>query len=288
MSRIAPTPSVAAVERSMTPSLTPGQFFGGIDRQWSSDLVTVTIVRHDSARSVPEHSHAHAFIMLLLEGRYRERVDGARIECLPMSLVFHPEGLVHQDDIISNGARFLTVEVAPTMMSGDIRRDAGVCSVRDLTGGPGVWLMLGLLRDLATASHSPLAVEEPVAELLQMLTHPAARQRNHEPAWLSRVDRMLDARYRRAVPLLELAHEAGVHPVHLSRVFKRARGHSIRTAVHRRRVLDACRLLQDSRPSLAEIALITGFCDQSHLTSVVRRMTGFSPRRMRQLIGRRP
>lgn len=291
------TPAATAPARSATPSareretasLAAGRFYGGIERQWSSALVTVSLVRHECARSVPEHSHAHAFIMLLLEGRYRERVHEERIECLPMSVVFHPEGMVHQDDIVSDGARFLTVEVSPAMLAGEGCRSDAVRSVRDLTGGPSVWLMLGLLRDLATASHSPLAVEEPVAELLQVLAHPVpADHTNREPAWLSRVDRLLDARYRCAVPLLELAEEAGVHPVHLSRVFKRARGHSIRAAVHRRRILEACRLLQDSRRSLAEIALLTGFCDQSHLCSVVRRVTGFSPRGMRQLIRRRP
>ncbi len=268
-----------------TTHLTSGRFYGHVERQWTSDLVTVSLVRHDAARAVPEHSHAHAFIMLLLEGRYRERVRDQQVECLPMSLVFHPEGMVHQDDILSDGTRFLTVEVSPVMLSDDMREDRGVSSIRDLSGGPPVWSMLRLLHDLAVASHRPLAIEEPVAELLQTLpVHSLAERSSPEPAWLNRVDRLLDARYREPIALRELADEAGVHPVHLSRVFKRVRGVSIRSAVHRRRVMDACRLLQDSRKPLAEIALLTGFYDQSHLCSVVRRVTGLSPRDMRRLV----
>lgn len=170
------------------------------------------------------------------------------------------------------------------MLSSDMREDQGVTSVHDLSGGPSVWMMLRLLRDLAVASHGPLAIEEPVAELVQtLLTRPLSDRTYAEPAWLARVDRLLDARYREPIALGELAEEVGVHPVHLSRVFKRARGESIRAAVHRRRVMDACRLLRESRKPLAEIALLTGFYDQSHLCSVVRRVTGFSPRGMRQL-----
>jgi AraC family transcriptional regulator len=269
-----------------TSNLAPGRFYGRVERQWTSDLVTVSLVRHYVARAVPEHGHDHAFAMLVVEGRYRERVLDQRIECPPMSVVFHPEGTAHQDDIVSDGAQLLSVEVAPALLSNEMREDQGVCSVRDLSGGPSVWLMLRLLRDLAAAPRHPLALEEPVAELLHTLVaRPRADRRYTEPAWLPRIDRLLDARYREPIALRELANEAGVHPVHLSRVFKRARGLSIRAAVHRRRVVEACRMLQDTRTSLAEIALLTGFYDQSHLCGVVRRVTGLSPRIMRRLVG---
>jgi AraC family transcriptional regulator len=195
------------------PSLTPGRFYGGIERQWVSDLVTVSVVRHHAARAVPEHRHAHAFITLILEGHYRERIGDQRVDCLPMSLAFHPEGLIHQDDIVSDGARFLIVDVSPAMLSGGLLEDRGVSSVRDLSGGPSVWRMLRLLRDLAVASHSPLAIEEPVAELVHtLLTAPRSDYAHTEPAWLTRVDRLLDARYREPLALRELAEEAGVHP----------------------------------------------------------------------------
>jgi AraC family transcriptional regulator len=271
---------------SAATNLAPGRFYGQVERQWASDLLTVSLVRHHAARAVPEHGHAHAFIMLLLEGCYRERVDEQRVESQPMSVVFHPEGMVHQDDIVSDGCRFLTVEVSPAMLADEIREDRGVSCVRDLSGGPSVWLMLRLLRDLPVASQSPVAMEEPVAELLQSLARPRRDRSYVEPAWLKRIDRLIDARYREPIVLRELAEEAGVHPVHVSRVFKRARGLSIRAAVHRRRVVEACRLLQESRMPLSEIALLTGFYDQSHLCGVVRRVTGFSPHGMRRLITR--
>ncbi|MPZ21026.1 MAG: hypothetical protein GEV06_24460 [Luteitalea sp.] len=72
MSRMATSPSAETVVPSAAmPHLPPGRFFGGIERQWSSALLNVSIVRHDAARSVPEHSHTHTFIMLLLKGRSR-------------------------------------------------------------------------------------------------------------------------------------------------------------------------------------------------------------------------
>jgi AraC-like DNA-binding protein len=45
----------------------------------------------------------------------------------------------------------------------------------------------------------------------------------------------------------------------------------------RLRIQTACRLLVDTRESIATIALRCGFSDQSHLTREFRRVTGLTP-----------
>jgi AraC family transcriptional regulator len=265
--------------------LTPGQFYGQVNRQWKSDLVSVSTVRHAAARKVPEHQHAHAFITLVLRGQYREVIDTRTLVYQPLSVVFHPPGLRHHDEIGLGGAEFLIVELAPEMMKDDDAYEMmSTRSLSDLTGGPSVWMMLGLLRNLPRASHSPLTIEEPVAELVDTLAGAHREVPQQAPSWLARVERLIEARYREPLPMLAFAKEAGVHPVHVSRVYRGVRGHSIRMAVHRLRVLEACRLLEAGRYSLAEIAVRTGFCDQSHLSTVCRRVTGFSPRYIRALM----
>ena len=77
--------------------------------------------------------------------------------------------------------------------------------------------------------------------------------------------------------LEELAREAGVHPVHLSRVFRKCEGEGIGEYVHRLRIRAACEQMFAPQKSLAEIGLETGFADQSHFTRAFRRITGMSP-----------
>ncbi len=75
-----------------------------------------------------------------------------------------------------------------------------------------------------------------------------------------------------------------MHPVHLSRVFRRWRGRTLRDSLRGVRLREACRLLQEGLP-LAEVALATGFVDQSHLSNVFRRVTGFTQGTTRRLLG---
>ena len=75
----------------------------------------------------------------------------------------------------------------------------------------------------------------------------------------------------------ELAREAGVHPVHLSRVFRRITGKGVGEYVHRLRIREACERMIKPGASLAEISCDLGFADQSHFTRTFHSITGTSP-----------
>ena len=82
----------------------------------------------------------------------------------------------------------------------------------------------------------------------------------------------------------ELAREAGVHPVHLSRVFRRCVGEGIGEYVHRLRVRTACERMLAPHNSLSELSLGTGFADQSHFTRAFRKITGLTPATFRSAL----
>lgn len=258
------------------PALARGEFFGATDERWHSALVKLTVVRHAAARRVPMHRHVDMFLALLLRGGYREWVDGREIVYAPLTAVFHPERLAHCDEIQADDSLFFTVEASAALLGGRERRLRGVRSIRELTGGPVVWAMLRLLDGLRRGEREALACEEPVSEILDdLLGRPAAAAAR--PRWLARVEDQLQGEYRQAMSLHALAGQAGVHPVHLSRVFRRHYGGTIRAYVHRLRVLHACRLISRDEQSLAEAAIDSGFCDQSHMNRVFAAVTGMTP-----------
>ena len=81
--------------------------------------------------------------------------------------------------------------------------------------------------------------------------------------------------------LRELAAAAGVHPAHLTRVFRRAHGCSVGDWYRARRIERAAQELLLGESSLADVALRHGFCDQSHFNRVFGRLVGTSPGRYR-------
>ncbi len=87
--------------------------------------------------------------------------------------------------------------------------------------------------------------------------------------------------------LSEIAGAAGVHPVHLSREFRRFYACTVSDFMRKLRIEHASHLLADTETPLAEIAMICGFADQSHFSAVFKREVGLTPSRFRNVSARR-
>jgi len=93
-----------------------------------------------------------------------------------------------------------------------------------------------------------------------------------------RVRGFIDEHFDGAIALSDLARIANLSPFHLHRIFCQETGmppHAYQTQV---RVNHAKEMLQQRRP-LTQVALATGFADQSHLTRHFRRVVGVTPGR---------
>jgi AraC family transcriptional regulator len=78
------------------------------------------------------------------------------------------------------------------------------------------------------------------------------------------------------IEVATLAKIAGRSPFHFTRLFTRSVGVSPHRYVVHLRLRRAVELVRDGRSGLAEVAVRTGFADQSHLTRWVRRVHGVS------------
>ncbi len=102
------------------------------------------------------------------------------------------------------------------------------------------------------------------------------------PFWLQRATAMIHEEFRRPLSVRGIAQEVGIHPVHLSRVFRRFHRASIGDTLRRVRVQFACDRLCEPGVQLADLALSAGFCDQSQLTHSFKRVVGTTPGRYRE------
>jgi AraC family transcriptional regulator len=84
----------------------------------------------------------------------------------------------------------------------------------------------------------------------------------------------------------DLADEAGVHPVHAARVFRRHHGETITEYVRGLRIEHARRALLEGGRSLSSIAIATGFADQAHFSRRFKQVVGMPPGRYRRLARR--
>jgi len=103
------------------------------------------------------------------------------------------------------------------------------------------------------------------------------------PDWLAQARELLEGRSGSAVKLSTIAREVGVHPVHLSRTFRRRFGQTMRRYLLGLRIEAARRVMIDTTRSLSRIAAESGFADHSHLTRAFRRSVGVTPTQYRRL-----
>ena len=101
------------------------------------------------------------------------------------------------------------------------------------------------------------------------------------PRILRRVEEYIDAHLDSAFNIAELAASVGISVSHFSRSFFRSVGFTPHRYVMRRRLTRAHDLLVQTDLAVAEVALATGFADQSHFSRRFRDFTGLPPRSFR-------
>jgi AraC family transcriptional regulator len=241
--------------------------------------ITVSTTLHPEGSQLAAHYHERAYFCFVTTGRFEERAGGSAHRCAAGTLVFHPPGDVHGDSFAA-ATRCLNLELSAGFgLTSGALRDA--FARRDQRRALGLAsLARRVQRELGAGDPaSGLALQGLTLELAAewMRVEPAARR----PAWIDEVLRIVRAQYATSIDCRELAARVGVHPVRLSREFRRAHGTTITALVTRLRVDHAAHLLRTTRRPLAAIALDAGFADQSHLAKVFRRHLGTTCARYR-------
>lgn len=261
-----------------------GPFKGRSLRAFAAGGALVSENDYAARSTLPRHAHDRAFLSLTLAGGYVERHGARDVDYGESSIAFHPAGEEHSVVIGTADVRCLNIEVGEEWLERAPERRF----VRAV-GGPLAWLARGLLQEARDGSaSSTLAVEGAVLDMLAILgASDAPTSDRLPPGWLDRAEEILHAEYRTALTVSSLAARVGVHPVHLSRTWRRFRRSSLGEALRRLRIEDARGRLATGRESLADVALDLGFGDQAHFTRVFRRVTGKTPNAYRRQ-ARRP
>jgi AraC family transcriptional regulator len=254
---------------------------GATVRQVSADGFRLTESLHAGAVRVPIHAHRFVTMYLTVRGAFVESTGNRELSCAPGTLIFRPAEMRHADRMGGEDVRFFILEVE--------RRDvAGVAA--DWPGETSVSVGIASARAFslfrAFRENDPsvvLAAEELCLALLgEARRRPSPDSRSASARRVGDAAEFIRAHFRRPLGAAEIARAAGVHPVHLARLFRKRYGCSLSRFIRRERISDALARLRAGDEPLAEIALSNGFSDQSHFTREFGRETGLSPSRFRR------
>jgi AraC family transcriptional regulator len=252
----------------------PGHLYGTVLHHVAAGNVRAVEARYEAMRT-PRHRHEAAMICAIVDGAYVEHRGGAAIERRAGTVFLHPAGDEHAS-AFDRRVRLVRMEIAPSLAGGFLDGPAAV------SGGAAAMIAARIREELTRGDdETPLVVEGLTLELLAAFSR-QRRDVRGEPAWLRRLRESLHEHFAERLTLAVLASEAGVHPVHMASVFRRATGSSVAGTLRRLRIDYARRELARSDRPIADIALDAGFSSQSHLTTAFRRETGVTPAAFRR------
>jgi AraC family transcriptional regulator len=270
----------------MVLKLRAGSFYGVTAKTINVSGFRFTEKAYETRDALPSHSHELAHFCFVLEGNYTETICRKVEERTPATLIFYPPDTVHAEGHHNKG-RHLLIELEPwrarSILNYGAFRDAPI-SLQ--LASPG-WLAAKIYREFRDMDElSMLALEGMALELIVGSLRDGWSTERTSPKWLDQARQILETRFSDPPSLQELAKTVGVHPVHLVRVFRKFQHCTIGEYVRRLRVEHARQQMMVSDTPLVEIALASGFADQTHFSRSFKRVTGMTPTEFRKVMRR--
>ncbi|MDE3178170.1 MAG: helix-turn-helix transcriptional regulator [Acidobacteriota bacterium] len=264
--------------------LNDSSFHGKVLKRMEGEGLRLSEISYGPNLKNSPHSHEYAYLCVTLNGNATQFCDGRVRSAKPWTVMYHPAGEVHSDQFHDWGARELNIEMAPWRLANLRRRSPYADSGVDVNGGKPEWLATRLYGEFRLMDElSPMAIEGLTLELMaEMLRQSSRGGVTRIPLWLRQAQDLIHERFLDRLTLSDLAQTVGVHPVHFAREFHRHVGCTLGQRVRRLRIERACSLLNQTKAPLAEIALNTGFSDQSQFSKTFRAVTGVTPSEYRQ------
>ncbi len=261
--------------------LKAGQFYGKTSQTLTAEGFRFTEKSYSSQSRLPIHAHELSHFCFVLSGNYNEKIGSRLFERKPTTLVYYPPNASHPEEHLTHG-RHLLVEI-------DFKglEKVGECGARlnepVLLSGDSLWLAARMYKEFSERDEfSALALESISNELLIAASRQYRKKAERKPPqWLESVKDYLHENFSMPPGLNELAKADGVHPTHLARVFRQFENCTTGDYVRQIRIENARRIILATNKPLVEIALDTGFADQTHFTRSFKRITGMTPAKFR-------
>jgi AraC family transcriptional regulator len=263
--------------RNQPGSLSPESF---IER--CPESVTASEIRFKPNAFLAQHAHDKPHFCAILEGGYTGRYGTKSQEGHPSDTVYRPAGERHSVRFHDVETRVLIIEFTFDFLGRVAERGLDLSS--NFCSGKVTWLAKRVWAEHNLGdSCSQLAIE---GLLLEMLAQVSRRQTPGKllPAWLFQVKDQIQETCGQRFSVDDLAKTANVHPVYLVTAFKKA--FRLTPGEFQRHVrIHRAEELMSKMPAmpLSEVALVTGFFDQSHFSRAFKHVTGLTPSTFRQM-----
>ena len=281
------------MSRSTSPvNLQASSLYPGDLRRVVAEMETAAVRIEEMVYSpglcIARHSHDSANLIFIVAGAHWSGYSRGGDTCLPHTVRFLPAGEAHEN-YFPVESRCLHIELRQSILDLASEHGTTIHVPGQVTRAGSTVLGQRLYREFRHRdTDSSLVIDGTILRLL-LADESYGMRSELIPHWLLQIREMLHEEPNRRRSLIDLSRHVGRHPVQISRQFHHHFGCTMSEYIRRIRISHAQSLLSCPDLEISDVALASGFCDQSHFTAIFRRVTGMSPRRFRLLIsGNRP
>lgn len=222
------------------------------------------------------HLHERPMISMVLYGGNLEKRKGCEIHRTTGSLNYYHSYEVHRNDYKVFPSIHISLELEPKFLIKHDMNQADIeTAVLDCQDSQLIFLKL-LKEAVINDQQAKNSIE---LTLLSFIRNPIEEKPySHLPLWIKKTKEIIHDRWNENISLHDLSLETQVHPITISKHFKRYFNCTLGDYMRKLKVKQAITLLSSTNLSLTETAYICGFSDQSHFTRIFKAMTGHLPK----------
>ena len=228
---------------------------------------------HPAGQLIPAHRHEWPLLTLPALGGYREEADEGVTEIAGPAVVLHPAGRCHANCIHDRGMETFSIEFDPAW----VRVSPALLErTRYWVGGSVPLRARAMLRVWLDPGAGECAIRAATRNFLKKALDSGE---DPQPHWLPAARRQLATSAQTTAR--SIAEHLDLNPRWLAHAYRSAAGEGLQDTVARMRCEQAANQLRSTAAPIAAVAAECGFCDQSHLNRVLKRLTGRTPAQIR-------
>ncbi len=263
-----------------TKKLKVGTFMGQTQKMRTLNGFTLSKTYHSQHMKVPKHEHEHPYISLLLFGVYHEESVISEYDIKSGSSLFRPRGFEHKNEIGSQNSFCFNIEIENGQSDNWHHLKLSNCVQFERHNLEILKIFYGFQDDFSDELLA-ITVEENLYHLFQQ--HHAGCTLGRA-TWVEKVQKDIRLNPERVYRLDEVSNELHLHPNYFVRKFKEKTGFTFGEYLLRQRIATGIDLMLHSAKSLTEIAIESGFYDQSHFIRHFKRFFGTTPFHYRKTV----
>ncbi len=254
------------------------KFLGKTSEKFHSEFYTISLVNYKSPVSEEWHYHENIHLSLILQGGNLESRKKEDVQVSTGKIMVYNEGELHRNRFTQFPSKNLNIELKNEFfMNNDFSFDNF-----DLSNYQNISTFLSLMHVYHEMRLNDLYSSDSIRFSLNPLFAPN-QESLFKPNMIKQLREIIEDRWNEFISLNELATILNVHPVTISKYFRKYYKGTLGDYMRKIKIQKALYYLFHTKKSITEIAFICGFSDHSHMVKVFKAYIGFKPKEIRFL-----